>query len=181
MSRFFNSKNSFWAIIWNFWEKRCLIICFQYRDSTSKSSLCSFEIKNFFWFERSKSIENATWNDFNVSIVINAIEYVYFRNLIFMIIASADIIIDCLLFLNLIDDYDCESFSILELKTNWFWTKFKISSIFKSIWRESIVSIIFVLNSWSVFEIILKIKREIFFISIWRNDVFSIEFIWSVN
>jgi hypothetical protein len=136
--RFFNSKNSFWAIIWNFWEKRCFNICFQYRDSTNKSFLCSFEICDFFWFERFKSIENATWNDFNVSIVINAIEYVFFRNLIFIIIASASIIIDCLFFFDLIDDCDCDSFSILEFKfdaswTSWSWSEFKISFIFKSI------------------------------------------------
>ncbi len=93
--------------------------------------------------DRSK---NAAWNDFNVSILINAIEYVYFRNLIFMIIASANIIIDCLFFLNLIDKCNRDSFSILKFKIDWFWTKFKISFIFKSIWKRNIVSIIFSLN-----------------------------------
>jgi hypothetical protein len=138
MSRFFNSKNFFWAIIWIFWKNRCLNICFQYCDSTSKSSLCSFEICDFFWFERFKSIKNAAWNNFNVSIVINAIEYIYFRDLIFIIIASTNIIIDCLFFFDLIDDCNCDSFSILEFKfdaswTFWFWSEFKISFIFKSI------------------------------------------------
>ncbi len=133
MSFFFNSKNSFCAIIWNFWKNRCLNICLQYRDSMSKSSLCSFEICDFFWFERFKSIKNVAWNDFNVSIVINAIEYVYFRDLIFIIIAFASIIIDCLFFFDLVDDCDCDSSSILEFKIDWFWTKFKISFIFKSI------------------------------------------------
>ncbi len=116
MSRFSNSRNFFWAIIWNFWKNRCFNIYLQYRYSTNKSSLCSFEICDFFWFERFKSIENATWNDFNVLIVINAVEYVYFRDLIFIIIASASIIIDCLLFFDLIDDCDCDLFSILEFK-----------------------------------------------------------------
>ncbi len=163
---FFNSKNFFWAIIWNFWKNQCLSICLQYRDSTSKSSLFSFEICDFFWFERFKSIENAAWNDLNVSIVINAIEYVCFRDLIFMIIASANIIIDCLLRFDLMNDCDCDSFSILEFKidaswTSWFsiWFEFIISFIFKSIWKKNIVSIIFSLNFWSRSEIISKIKE----------------------
>jgi hypothetical protein len=162
MSLFFNSKNFFCAVIWNFWEKRCLNICFQYRDLTSRSFLCSFEICDFFWFERSKSIENAVWNDFNVSIVINAVEYVYFRNLIFIIIASANIIIDCLFFIDLIDDCEYDSFSILEFKfdvswTSWFliWFEFIISFIFKHLKKKHRIDSIFIeflISFWDYFE-----------------------------
>ncbi len=164
---FLHSKNFFRAIIWNFWEHRYFNIYFQYRDSTNKSFLCSFEIFDFFWFEHFKSIENAAWNDFNVLIVINAYKYVCFRNLIFMITAFTSIIIDCLFFFDLIDDYDCDSFSIFKCKidvswTSWFlnWFEFIISFIFKSFWRKSIVSKIFSLKFlWFLFEIISKVKK----------------------
>jgi hypothetical protein len=139
------------------------VISFQYRDSTSKSSLCSFEIWRFFWFERSNSIENAAWNDLKFWIVINATEYVCFRDLIFMIIASADIIIDFFVRFDLMNE--CDSFSILKFNIS-FWIEFKILSTFKSIWRKSFISIVFALNLWSRSEIISRIKRWVFFRSI---------------
>jgi hypothetical protein len=54
-----------------------------------------------------------------------------------MIIAFININIDYLFFFDLIDDYDCDSFSIFEFKidVSWtfsLWSKFKISSIFKN-------------------------------------------------
>ncbi len=112
--------------------------------------------------------------------MINAVEYVCFRDLIFMITTSFDIIIDCLFFFDLVDDCKCESFSILESKIDisWFWSEFKISFIFKSIWRRNIASIIFSLNFWSLFEIISKIKRWVFFVSVWRKSAFST---WLIN
>ncbi len=84
----------------------------------NKAFSCNFEIRDFFWFKRFKSIENTAWNDFNISIVINAIKYVYFRNLIFMIIAFANINIDCLFFFDLIKNCHYDLFSIFKFTIN---------------------------------------------------------------
>ncbi len=173
MIRFFNSRKSvsFFSIrkilfkrLFEIFEKNDVstsVFNIVIRRTNRFYAVSKFEI---FLFKRFNSIENAAWNDLNVSIVINVIKYVYFRDLIFMIITFANIIIDCLFFFDLIDDCDCDSFSILEFKidvswTFWFWSKFKISFIFKSIWKKDILSIIFALNLWFLFEIISKIKR----------------------
>jgi hypothetical protein len=76
------------------------------------------------------------WNDFKVLIMINIIKYIYFQNLIFIIIVSVKIIINYFFF-NLIDDCEYNSFSIF---------KFKILFIFKLILKKNIVLIIFTLN-----------------------------------
>ncbi len=76
------------------WENRYLNICFQYCDFINKSFLCNFEIFSFFWFERFKSIVNAAWNELNLKIMINAIAYKLFRDLIFITTTLINIIVE---------------------------------------------------------------------------------------